>query len=137
MKIKIISILIFSVQLLTGQSAVAQYSGLGTESVSQETLKKYAPPALNPAMANKLKKMFDVTSPGMGLLAPDKKTLYFTWRVTGISQVWKIDGPKNFPVQLTSGNDAVSISEVAPNGNFLIISKDLNGQENPGLFKLD
>lgn len=117
--------------------ALAQYSGLGTESVSQETLKKYAPPALDPLMANKLKKMFDVTSPGMGVLSPDKKTLYFTWRVTGISQVWKIDGPKSFPVQLTSGNDAVTISEVAPNGKFLIISKDLNGQENPGLFKLD
>ncbi len=117
--------------------AVADYTGLGTESVSAETLKKFAPPALNPLMANKLKKMFDVTSPGMGILAPDKKTLYFTWRVTGISQVWKIDGPKAFPVQLTSGNDAVSISEVAPNGKFLIISKDLNGQENPGLFKLD
>ena len=117
--------------------AVADYTGLGTESVSAETLKKFAPPALNPLMANKLKKMFDVTSPGMGVLSPDKKTLYFTWRVTGISQVWKIDGPKAFPVQLTSGNDAVTISEVAPNGKFLIISKDLNGQENPGLFKLD
>ena len=57
--------------------SVADYTGLGTESVSAETLKKFAPPALNPIMANKLKKMFDVTSPGMGILAPDKKTLYF------------------------------------------------------------
>jgi dipeptidyl aminopeptidase/acylaminoacyl peptidase len=117
--------------------AKAQYSGLGTDSVSSETIKKYAPPALEPIMANKLKKMFDVTTPGMGMLSPDKKTLYFTWRVTGISQVWKIDGPKNFPVQLTSGNDAVSISDISPDGKFLIISKDLNGQENPGLFRLD
>ena len=118
-------------------NAFADYKGLGTESVSAETIKKYAPGALDPVMANKLKKMFDVTSPGMGVLSPDKKTLYFTWRVTGISQVWKIDGPKSFPVQLTSGQDAVSISAVAPNGKYLIISKDLNGQENPGLFKLD
>ncbi len=117
--------------------AHADYTGLGTDSVSAETLKKFAPPVLNPIMSNKLKKMFDVTAPGMGMLSPDKKTLYFTWRVTGISQVWKIEGPKSFPIQLTSGNDAVSISDVAPNGRFLIISKDLNGQENPGLFKLD
>lgn len=115
----------------------AQYKGHGADSVSPETLKKYAAPALDPAMASKLKKMFDVTSPGMGLLSPDKKTLYFTWRVTGLSQIWKIDGPKSFPVQLTSGQDAVSISGIAPNGKYLIISKDLNGQENPGLFKLD
>lgn len=133
---KIFSFL-FAVSMFIVFQVSADYSGLGTESVSSETLKKYAPPALNPVMANKLKKMFDVTSPGMGLLSPDKKTLYFTWRVTGISQVWKIDGPKSFPVQLTSGNDAVTISEVSPDGKFLIISKDLNGQENPGLFKLD
>lgn len=127
----------FLINIFTINRAFAQYSGHGTDSVSVEILKKYAPPSLDVVMANKLKKMFDVTSPGMGMLSPDKKTLYFTWRVTGISQVWKIDGPMGFPVQLTSGNDAVTISDVAPNGKFLLISKDLNGQENPGLFKLD
>lgn len=130
-------LILFTLLAFFQNAALAQYSGHGTDSVSAETLKKFAPPALNTVMANKLKKMFDVTTPGMGMLSPDKKTLYFTWRVTGISQIWKIDGPKSFPVQLTSGNDAVTISAVAPNGQFLIISKDLNGEENPGLFKLD
>jgi dipeptidyl aminopeptidase/acylaminoacyl peptidase len=116
---------------------MAQYKGLGSESVSAETLKKYAPPALNPVMTNKLKKMFDVTAPGMGMLSADKKTLFFTWRVTGISHVWKIDGPQKFPVQLTSGSDAVTLSDISPDGKFLIISKDSNGEENPGIFKLD
>lgn len=131
------SISLFAAASLLCVSAFAQYSGLGTESVSAETIKKYAPPELNSVMSNKLKKMLDVTSPGMGMLSPDKKTLYFTWRVTGLSQVWKIDGPKSFPVQLTSGNDAVTIRDIAPNGQFLIVSKDLNGQENPGIFQLD
>ena len=117
--------------------AHAAYSGHGVESLSPETLKKYAPPSLNPEMTNKLKKMFDVTSPGMGMLSPDHKTLFFTWRVTGQSQVWKIDGPQKFPTQLTSGADAVTIADIAANGQFLIVSKDLNGQENPGLFRLD
>ncbi|MBC7421134.1 MAG: S9 family peptidase [Bdellovibrio sp.] len=128
--------------LLLSLGASAQYAGHGAESVSAETLKKFAPPALNPIMTNKLKKMFDISAPGMGALSPDKKTLYFTWRVTGQSHIWKIEAPqpgsaKSFPTQLTSGSDAVGLSEVAPNGKFLIISKDLNGQENPGLFRLD
>ena len=123
--------------LIFSSIGFAQYSGHGVESVDSETLKKYAPPALSSEMANKLKKIFDISAPGMGMLSPDKKTLYFTWRVTGQSHVWKIDGPKSFPVQLTSGTDAVSISEIAPNGKFLIISKDVNGEENPGLFRLD
>lgn len=128
---------LFVGSLLLSMLAHAQYSGLGAESVSAETLKKYAPPALNPIMTNKLKKIFDISSPGMGMLSPDKKTMYFTWRVTGISQVWKIDGPQKFPMQLTSGSDAVSIAEVSYDGKFLIVSKDLNGEENPGLFRLD
>ncbi len=127
----------FAVTALLSVNVMAQYKGLGTESVSAETLKKYAPPALNPVMTNKLKKMFDVTAPGMGMLSPDKKTMFFTWKVTGISHVWKIDGPQKFPVQLTSGSDAVSLKDVAPNGKFLIISKDSNGEENPGIYKLD
>lgn len=117
--------------------ANADYKGLGTESVSAENIKKYAPPPLNPIMTNKLKKMFDITSPGMGALSPDKKTLFFTWRVTGQSHVWKIDGPKSFPVQLTSGSDSVSLGDISYDGKFLIISKDVNGEENPGLFKVD
>ncbi len=123
--------------LLMGLNVSAQYAGHGAESVSAETLKKYAPPLLNPIMANKLKKMFDISAPGMGALSADKKTLYFSWRVTGQQHLWKIDGPKSFPVQLTSGSDSVTLKDVSPDGKFLIISKDLNGQENPGLFKLD
>ncbi len=128
---------LLGLMLMTPVLSFAQYKGLGSESISPENLKKYAPPALNPIMTNKLKKMFDVTSPGMGMLSPDKKTLFFSWRVTGQSHLWKIDGPQKFPQQLTSGSDAVSLNAVAPNGKFLIISKDTNGQENPGLFKLD
>ncbi len=129
--------LFLMIVLLGVAKAQAQYKGLGVDSVSKETLLKYAPPPLNPVRASKLKKMLDVSAPGMGVLSPDKKTLYFTWRVTGLTHVWKIDGPQKFPVQLTSGADATTVQDVAPNGKFLILSKDLNGQENPGLFKLD
>jgi dipeptidyl aminopeptidase/acylaminoacyl peptidase len=131
-KINVLFAVIFSTL-----SASAQYSGLGKDSVSAESIKKYAPPPLNPLMTNKLKKMFDITSPGMGSLSPDRKTMYFTWRVTGQSHVWKIDGPKSFPVQLTSGSDSVTLSEVSYDGKFLVLSKDVNGEENPGLFRLN
>ena len=111
----------FSAVLFFSINAAAEYAGLGKESVTAGTLKKFAPPALNSLMTNKLKKMFDISSPGMGMLSPDKKTLYFSWRVTGQSHVWKIDGPKSFPVQLTSGSDSVTISEISFDGKFLIL----------------
>ena len=125
--------------LMTALPAWSQskYQGHGADSVSAESLKKYAPPALTPTLANQIRKMLDISSPGMGMLSPDNKKLYFTWRVTGQSQIWMIDGPRRFPKQLTSGNDSVSISEMAKNGEFLILSKDVNGQENPGIFRLN
>ncbi len=129
--------LIFLLVALYGIQVFSQYKGHGVESVSEATLKKFSPPALKPEMSNKLNKMLEVAAPGMGLLSPDKKTLYFSWRVTGQNHIWKIDGPQKFPVQLTSGTDAVSLSLISPNGKFLIFSKDVNGQENPGIFKLD
>lgn len=123
--------------LLIFTKVFAQYQGHGIESIPKETLIKYAPPMLEPEMSNKLKKILDVSSPGMGILSPDKKTLYFSWKVTGNNQIWKIKGPQGFPVQLTSGQDQVYLNDVSPDGKFLILSKDANGQENPGIYKLD
>lgn len=129
---------VFSVALIfLSIVAQAQYSGHGTDSISAETLKKYTAPALTPAMSNKLTKMIEVAAPGMGMLSPDKKTLYFSWKVTGQVHVWKIDGPQKFPVQLTSGADMVTLRDISHDGKFLILSKDVNGQENPGLYKMD
>ena len=133
----VVSQLIFAQANLQANVQSKGYQGHGAESLSTEQLKKYAPPALEPMLANQIRKMLDISSPGMGMLSPDNKKLYFTWRVTGLSQVWMIDGPRRFPQQLTSGNDAVSIAAIAKNGEFLILAKDLNGQENPGLFRLD
>src|SRR5437868_3652944 len=61
---------LFFLGALFSLAALADYTGLGTESISSEQLKKFAPPPLDPVMVNKLKKMFDVTSPGMGALSP-------------------------------------------------------------------
>lgn len=113
------------------------YKGLGQESVSPDTLKRFAPGPIDGHLSNKLRKLFDVSAPGMGMLSPDHKSLYFTWKVTGQTHVWMVDGPKRFPRQLTSGQDNVSLSAVAPNGQFLLVSKDEGGKENPGIYKYD
>lgn len=110
------------------------YKGLGKESITAEQLKKYEPTKLSPAMETYIKSMLDIQTPGMGMLHPNKKTLYFTWKVTGITQVWKIDGPKGFPQQLTGGKDATGIVDITPDGKWLVLMRDKDGQENPGIF---
>ena len=31
--------------------------------------------------------------------------MFFNWTVTGIYQIWKLDGARRFPMQLTGGED--------------------------------
>jgi dipeptidyl aminopeptidase/acylaminoacyl peptidase len=102
--------------------------------VAPEIIAKYAPRPLPPDLSRSLQSLFDVRAPGLGVPAPDGKRLYFTWRVTGTSQVWRLDGPQRFPVQMTGGDDTTAVAAVAPDGSFLVISRDRNGEEYPGLY---
>lgn len=111
-----------------------EYKGLGVESLSPETLKKYAPPTLDPGLVDDVRHMYEIASPGVGMMAPVEKALYFTWGITGVPQVWKVDGPLKFPRQVTSGTDPTRIADITLDGKYLILSRDRAGEENPGLY---
>ncbi|HMK72474.1 MAG TPA: hypothetical protein VK454_04000, partial [Myxococcaceae bacterium] len=113
---------------------VPAYSGHGAGSVSPEILAKYGPPAIPQAMSRRIQAMLDVRSPGSGKVSPDGKRLFFNWSVTGSRQVWRLDGPQRFPVQLTGGEDRTGLAGIAPDGSFLVISRDRGGEEYPGLY---
>lgn len=113
------------------------YSGHGASSVSPEVLARFAPTPLPPELARHIQSMLDVRGPGGGTLSPDGKTLFFTWSVTGTTQIWRLDGPQRFPVQMTGGEDRTTVSDVLPDGSALIVSRDRNGEENPGLYLQD
>lgn len=117
-----------------GTAKNSGYQGLGRESVDEKTLAKYAPPALESNLSRKIQSLLDIRSPGMGMLAPNKRTLFFSWGVTGTQQIWKMDGPKTFPIQLTGGEDSTSLQDITADGKWLILSRDRNGEENPGLY---
>lgn len=124
--------LVFS--FLVGSSLATTYSGLGAESLSKETILKFAAKDLDPAIRERIQNLLDVRSPGMGMLHPNKKTLYFSWRITGSNQIWSVDAPKAFPRQLTGGEHPTSIVDITPDGKYLVISRDRNGEENPGVY---
>lgn len=110
------------------------YSGIGKDSVSPEILKKFSPPDLDLQVRERIQALLDVRSPGLGQLHPNGKSLFFTWRITGSSQVWRVDSPLGFPVQMTGGEHTTALRDITPDGKFLILSRDRNGEENPGLY---
>jgi len=110
------------------------YSGHGAESVPPEVLARFRAAPLPSAVSRRVQSLLDVRAPGAGVLSPDGKRLFFTWNVTGVRQVWRVDGPDRFPVQLTGGEDATGVVGITRDGKALIISRDQKGEENPGLY---
>jgi dipeptidyl aminopeptidase/acylaminoacyl peptidase len=129
------AILGLSVSLARAE-APKTYSGHGAGSVPPAVLAKYAPPPLPAELSRRMQLLFDLLAPGTGVVSPDGKRLFFSWRVTGTSQLWRLDGPQRFPVQLTGGQDSTGLAGVAPDGSFLLVSRDRNGEEYPGLYLL-
>ncbi len=112
------------------------YAGLGAESVSRETLTRFAPTPLPAEVSRRIQAMLDIRAPLGARIAPGANSLYFAWNVSGTMQVWKTDGPRKFPVQLTGGEDVTRVAGMLPDGKGLVVSRDRKGEENPGLYLL-
>jgi dipeptidyl aminopeptidase/acylaminoacyl peptidase len=128
------SFLLAVVGLAPALGAQTPYSGHGAGSLPPEVVKKYAPPPLDPETSGRIQKMLDVRSPGLGMLSPDGKKLFFGWSITGTPEIWRLDSPQGFPIQMTGGEDPTRLAGMTPDGRFLIVSRDRGGQEDPGLY---
>lgn len=115
-------------------SGQTNYSQFGIESVAKDDLKKYAPKELNSNLKNKLAQYMDIQTPAGALLHPNGKDLFFNWRISGYQQIWKMSGPMGYPVQMTGGKDLTTLMDIAPNGQFIILHRDIDGQEAPGIY---
>ena len=125
------------VALAVATAAVAQeqpYKGLGAESVTPEIVAKYAPPPLDVRFTRNIQALLDVRAPGLGIVAPGGKQLFFGWGITGSQQVFRLDQPKGFPIQMTGGEERTTLSAVTPDGTWVVLSRDVGGQENPGIY---
>ena len=122
--------------LLAALAAAQQpaYQGHGADSVSAELIAKFAPAPLPSELSRKIQNLMDVRSPGGGALSPDGKRLYFSWTVNGTQQIWRLDGPNTFPIQMTGGEDRTALVDITPDGKSIILSRDRKGEENPGLY---
>jgi dipeptidyl aminopeptidase/acylaminoacyl peptidase len=110
------------------------YVGHGAETIAPEVLAKYRPVPLSPEVSRRIESLMDVRAPGIGALSPDGKSLYFSWSITGIGQIWRVDGPRHFPQQVTGGEDSTTLAAITPDGRYLVIQRDRKGEENPGLY---
>ncbi len=110
------------------------YTGLGAESVTAAEIAKYTAPALEDRVSRRIQAMLDVRGAGSGLITSKGDRMIFGSRVTGTAQIWRQDGPMKFAVQLTGGEDRTAAVALAPDDSFVVVSRDVGGAENPGLY---
>ena len=118
----------------TSRELRSSYTGHGASSVDPAVLSRFAPPVLAPEVSGRIQSFLDVRAPGLGMLDPSGSKMFFGWSVTGLPQVWRIDGPKGFPVQMTGGQDNAKLMDITPDGKWLVLFRDRNGEEYPGLY---
>ena len=112
------------------------YSGLGAESLSPQEIAKYAPAALDDRVSRRIQTMLDLRGAEAGLSTSKGDRQIYTARITGTAQIWRQDGPLKFPVQLTGGEDRTDVVAIAPDDSFAVVSRDVGGQENAGVYLL-
>src|SRR5260221_11103980 len=79
------------------------YSGHGAGSLPPEVVKKYAPSPLDSEVSRRIQTMLDVRSPGLGMVSPDGKRLFFGWSITGTPAVGRRSGPQGVPGEVRGG----------------------------------
>ncbi|HEY1812248.1 MAG TPA: prolyl oligopeptidase family serine peptidase [Kofleriaceae bacterium] len=112
------------------------YNGLGAGSVSAAEVAKYAPEPLPSSVTRHIQAMLDIRGAPIGQLESTGMRRFYTSRVTGTSQVWRQDGPGKEAIQLTGGEDATAVIAIAPDDSYVVVSRDVGGEENPGLYML-
>ncbi|WP_372652187.1 prolyl oligopeptidase family serine peptidase [Halobacteriovorax sp.] len=130
----LISILICLLISSCSKSTIGGYSGHGVEAIDSVVLKKYSPKAIPKELKTEIEAQNEIRTTGLGQLTPDGKQMFFSWTVTGVRQIWKITGPKSFPIQMTGGENATSLEDISNDGKYLILSRDQGGDEYPTLF---
>ena len=110
------------------------YSGLGAESVSAQEIAKYAAAPLPETVTRKIQAMLDVRGAGTGILTARGDRMVFATRITGISQIWRQDGPMKYAIQLTGGEDRTWPLALTPDDKWIVLNRDVGGAENPGLY---
>jgi dipeptidyl aminopeptidase/acylaminoacyl peptidase len=87
-------------------------------------------------MAYDIERYLNVRNAGGASLGPEGERLSFLVDTTGTNQVWAMDGPGEWPDQLTFYEERVTFAEWSPTREELAFGMDEGGNERAQLFRL-
>lgn len=118
----------------TSHKKSREYVGHGGDSVTDEIVEKFSAGPISDDLKHEIEKMNEVRPIGMGHLSDNGKKMFFSWPVTGINQIWRLDGPNRFPIQMTGGEDQTTLEDVLHDNTAIILSRDYKGDEYPRIY---
>lgn len=80
------------------------------------------------------RRFLNVRSARGAAMSPDGSRMAFRTNITGVDQVWRLDGPGGWPHQLTFAVDRCMGVGWSPTGDTLVFSRDEGGNEHPQIF---
>ena len=136
---------LFSVTFLTscaGSRFRDPYAGMGAARISQDTLLRHTPAALPQEIDHDVRVLLDIRSVqdadaanrNDAFQSPGGGRIYYSWTVTGVSQLWRLDSALGAPVQMTSGNEFTRLVSITPYGKYLVVVRDYLGTGDTGLY---
>jgi dipeptidyl aminopeptidase/acylaminoacyl peptidase len=66
--------------------------------------------------------------------SPEGKRVSFLTNITGVPQVWVVDGSGGWPDQITFHDERVSQARFSPTADQLVFSRDIGGNENAQIY---
>ncbi|GGL31049.1 peptidase S9 [Halarchaeum grantii] len=86
-------------------------------------------------MAYDIERYLNVRSAGGPSFGPDGQ-LAFSMDTTGVRQVWRLDGPREWPAQLSFHEESIGFASYSPTRDELAFGMDRGGNEKTQLFRL-
>ena len=98
---------------------------------------QYAPKPLSSQISERVRRLLSINSIHNVLLSPDGQQVYFNSNASGVDQIWNLKMAKSLPIQLTTGEEKTTLQAISPDGKYLYFTRDENGEDLDGLFRLD
>ncbi|QLC33925.1 S9 family peptidase [Halarchaeum sp. CBA1220] len=86
-------------------------------------------------MAYDIERYLNVRSAGGPSFGPDGQ-LAFAMDTTGVRQVWRLDGPREWPAQLSFHEESIGFASYSPTRDELVFGMDRGGNEKTQLLRL-
>lgn len=111
------------------------YSGHGIGSIDPKVLAQYPPIVVPNEELQFVARIFAAQGSGNGFPTNNGETIYFSWNVTGSTQIWQLSlANAQVPRRISLGKGRTRLAGLSPDAKWIAALRDTDGEEYFGLY---